>query len=99
MTLQEKVIAVAEAILAEAPEGLTAEALARQVAQSVGRALPPRQVADLLRSRPQRFLEGGDGRWRLRPQPGVALPEEPSPAEGEAGPEADRSPLRRGSYV
>ena len=46
----------------------TMAALARY---AVGRLLTPRQVGEALRGRPERFTEGGDGRWRLRPRPGV----------------------------
>ena len=64
MSLKDQLLAAAEQVLASEPAGLTVEALARQVAQRVGRQMPPRQVADALRSTPERFLEGGDGRWR-----------------------------------
>src|SRR5438067_626850 len=66
MGLKEDVAAAAAGILEGAPDGLTLEALARQVAGRIGRQLPPRQVATVLQSIPQRFTLGGDGRWRLR---------------------------------
>ena len=43
----------------------------------------------MLRTQPQRFLEGGDGRWRLRPRPGVLLPEELESTGVEAEPSPD----------
>ena len=43
MTLKERVIAAAGEILVSVPDGLTDEALARQVAQKVGRQMPPGQ--------------------------------------------------------
>ncbi len=101
MALKEQVQAAAEEALTAAPAGLTEEALARQVAQRVGRQMPPGQVANVLRERPQRFVEGSDGRWRLRERQGILLPEE---IPAEAGTSVDqvsaaRPALRRGCYV
>ena len=93
--------AAAEEALAGTPAGLTEEALARQVSQKVGRQMPPGQVANALRERPQRFVEGSDGRWRLRERAGIMLPEE-APAEADAvarQEQAARPALRRGCYV
>lgn len=97
MSLKEQVLTAAEQVLAEQPAGLTLEALARRVSQGVGRQLPPRQVADALRGKPERFVEGGDGRWRLRERQGV-LPDEDDPAV-PSEPAPSRPPLRRGCYV
>jgi DNA polymerase III epsilon subunit-like protein len=97
MSLKEQVLTAAEQTLAERPAGLTLEALARRISQVVGRQLPPRQVADAPRVKPERFVEGGDGRWRLRERQGV-LPDEGEPdVPGE--PALSRRPLRRGCYV
>ena len=82
MTLKERVIAAAGEILASAPDGLTDEALARQVAQQVGRQMPPGQVTGALREQPQRFAQGADGRWRLREREGILTPEEAEAGRG-----------------
>jgi DNA polymerase III epsilon subunit-like protein len=97
MSLKEQLLAAAEQVLATESAGLTVEALARQVSQRVGRQMPPRQVADALRSKPERFLEGGDGRWRLRERPGILSPEDEPDAPAESGP--PRPNLRRGCFV
>src|SRR3954447_8667340 len=97
MSLKEQVLAAAEQVLADNPDGLTLEALTRKVSQAVGRQLPPRQVADALRGKPERFLEGADGRWRLRQRQGV-LPDEDDPV-GSGEPAPTRPPLRRACYV
>src|SRR5262245_60854997 len=76
MTLKERVIAAAGEVLGGAPDGLTDEALARQVAQKVGRQMPPGQVTGALREQPRRFVQGMDGRWRLRAREGILTPEE-----------------------
>ena len=36
----------------------------------------PAFIIDMLRKQPQTFIEGGDGRWRLREQVGLLVPEE-----------------------
>jgi len=97
MSLKEQVLAAAEQVLTEYPDGLTLEALARKVSQAVGRQLPPRQVADALRSKPERFVEGAAGRWRLRERQGVLPDEEEPDVPGDTA--AARSPLRRGCYA
>jgi hypothetical protein len=97
MALREQVLTAAEQVLAAEAAGLTVEALARHVSQHIGRQMPPRQVADALRSKPERFSEGGDGRWRLRERPGVLTPEYEPDAPAEPG--SARPQLRRGCYV
>lgn len=94
MSLREDVVAAAEAILRDDPEGLTDEALARQVGPRVGRLLPARQIGDLLRELPQRYTEGTDGRWRLRDRPVVIEDEPVLPGDNDS-----QVPLRRGCYV
>jgi len=96
MSLRERVTTAAETILTGEPDGLTIEALARQVAQDVGRRMPPGQVAEALRGMPRRFVEGTDGRWRLRSVEDsftVSTPDTP------AAPAAPAPDLRRGCYV
>lgn len=100
MALKDTVFAAAEQFLAAAASGLTIEALAREVAKHVGRQLPPNQVASALRERPQRFVEGSDGRWRLRSQ--IVTAETSAPAEqdeAQTAPQIDAVVLRRGCYV
>lgn len=97
MSLKDQVLAAAETALANQPHGLTVEALARPVSTAVGRQLPPRQIADALRGKPERFVEGGDGRWRLRERLGILTPEDdPEPT---AEPARTRPSLRRGCYI
>lgn len=92
MPLKESVIAAAEQILSDAPEGMTIEALTRQVSPQVGRQMPAGQVARALRETPRKFEEGPDGRWRLRAQQPLMDPDEP-----EDGAEAPlETPARRG---
>jgi ATP-dependent DNA helicase RecQ len=97
MALKDQVLSAAEHALAEQPAGLTVEALTRLLGARVGRQLTPRQVADALRGRPERFTQGGDARWRLRQAPGVLTPDESAPDQLAPGPA--RPPLRPGSYV
>src|SRR5258708_18833131 len=100
MALRDDVIAAAQGILADASAGLTGEALAHEIARRVGRQMPPAQVATLLRGLPQQFIEGADGRWRLRARPGVLTAEEEVPAEDtQSQPPPARPPLQRGCYV
>jgi ATP-dependent DNA helicase RecQ len=102
MTLKERVIAAAGEILVSVPDGLTDEALARQVAQKVGRQMPPGQVTGALREQPQRFVQGTDGRWRLREREGILTPAE-AEASGDTQsgnrPAAPLAALKRGCYV
>ena len=95
--LRNQVLAAAEQALTAEPAGLTVEALARLVSQRVGRQMPHRQVAEALRGKPERFLEGGDGRWRLRERPGVLTAEDEP--DVSTGPAPSRPALRRGCYV
>lgn len=94
MSLREDVVAAAEAVLHGESEGLTEEALARQVGAKVGRLLPAKQITGLLRELPQRYVEGADGRWRLRERPADVGDEPDAPTESQL-----RVPLHRGYYV
>ena len=66
MGIEEEVIAAAEDVLKQNAVGLTKEALVRLVEPRLPHRLLPAQVIGMLRKQPQRFVEGGDGRWRLR---------------------------------
>ncbi len=100
MGLKEQVQAAAEAVLMETPNGLTGEALTGLVAKQVKRQIPMGQVASALRERPQRFVEGEGGRWRLRVQEVLSLPDEPSLAPFPNSPVASASQsLKGGCYV
>ena len=66
MGLKEDVVTAAVDILKTDSEGMTGEALAREIGRRVGRQFLPKQVTMALQGAPQRFTEGGDGRWRLR---------------------------------
>ena len=72
MGIEEEVIAAAENILKQNLGGLTKEALVRQVEPRLPHRLLPAQIIGMLRKQPQRFVEGGDGRWRLREQVGLS---------------------------
>src|SRR5713101_2838270 len=98
MALKDQVITAAQALLAENPAGMTGEALTGQVAKQVGRQLPLTQVTAALRERPQFFVEGEGGRWRLREQVAAALPDEMLFTQATASTVA-RQALRRGCYV
>ncbi len=99
MGLKEDVVTVAADILKTDSEGMTGEALAREIGRRIGRQLPPKQVAMALQGAPQRFTEGGDGRWRLRAKPGVDVIDIDSGNEtGERNGET-RAKLRQGCYV
>src|SRR5260221_10438435 len=73
MGIEEDVVTTAEDILKSISTGLTKEALVRQVAPRLPHRLLPATIIDMLRKQPQRFVEGGDGRWRLRGQVGLLL--------------------------
>ena len=98
MNLKEQVIEAARVLLATSTAGMTAEALAGQVAKQVGRQLPMAQVTAVLRERPQLFVEGEGGRWRLRVQAVEALPDETLFAQTTPFSPARRV-LQRGCYV
>src|SRR5947207_6231309 len=89
MGIEEDVVASAEDILKQTPGGLTKEALVRVIASRLPNKLLPAKIIEMLRKQPQRFVEGGDGRWRLRAQ-AVLLPvDEPiaaTMANGNAAP-------------
>src|SRR5437762_2687378 len=68
MGIEEDVVASAEDILKQAPGGLTKEALVRVIVSRLPNKLLPAKIIEMLRKQPQRFVEGGDGRWRLREQ-------------------------------
>jgi len=97
MGIREDVIAAATDILQQTPQGLTKEALVRQLAPRLPHQLLPAAIIDILRKQPQTFVEGGDGRWRLRERISLSLP------ESMTSPEEHRLPtavaLRQGCYV
>ena len=76
MSLKEQILVAAENSLAATPHGLTGEALTGLVAKQIQRQIPLMQVVLVLRERPQRFVEGEGGRWQLRQQEIVLLPDE-----------------------
>src|ERR1051326_191967 len=103
MSTEEEVIAAAEDILQQTPGGLTKEALAPLIATHLTNKLPRTTIIEFLRRRPQRFVEGGDGRWRLRAQAvadAVLLPlDEPPVASETNGKAALAARLRQGCYA
>src|SRR5437588_3672721 len=103
MSIEEDVVAAAEDILQQTPGGLTKEALAPMIAPRLPNRLPSTKIIEFLRRRPQRFVEGGDGRWRLRGgavAEAVLLPvDEPVAASVTNGNAALASNLRQGCYV
>src|SRR5947208_2187752 len=99
MGIEEEVVASAEDILKQTPGGLTKEALVREITPRLPNRLTSTKIIEFLRRQPQRFVEGGDGRWRLRAQ-AVLLPmDEPFAASMTNGNAAPTSHLRQGCYV
>ena len=97
MGIKEDVIIAATEILQQTPQGLTKEALVRQLTPRLSQRLPSTTLINMLRQQPQTFVEGGDGRWRLRQQANLfALQEE---VAQEEHPARIQHFLRRGSYV
>src|SRR6266566_8926961 len=97
MGIEEEVVTAAEDILKQTPGGLTKEALVRMIAPRLPNKLLPAKIIEMLRKQPQRFVEGGDGRWRLRAQ-AVLLPmDEPIAASMTNGNATQH--LRKGCYV
>src|SRR5947209_4749512 len=76
MGIKEDVIAAATDILQQTPQGMTKEALVRQIAPLLAQRPLPAQVIAMLRKEPQTFVEGGDGRWRLRQQADLLMLED-----------------------
>src|SRR5947207_14376595 len=97
MGIEDHVVVAAEGILKDTPTGLTKEALVRQVAPRLPNRLLPAQIINILRKHPQRFSEGGDGRWCVRAQGGQIFFDEP-PAAPEAVTGFQQT-LRQGCYV
>jgi len=97
MGIEDNVVVEAEGILKDTSTGLTKEALVRQVAPRLPNRLLPAQIITILRKYPQRFSEGGDGRWRLRVQGGL-LPFNEPPAAPETINTAQQT-LKQGCYV
>src|SRR5438270_8270246 len=97
MGIEDNVVAAAEDILKNTSTGLTKEALVRQVAPRLPNRLLPAQIIDILRKHPQRFNEGGDGRWRLRAQGGLPPRHEPPAAPDTNA--ASQQTFRRGYHV
>src|SRR6266516_7009052 len=97
MGIEDEVIVAAENILKQNLGGLTKEALVRQVEPRLPHQLLPAQIIVMLRKQPQRFVEGGDGRWRLREQVGLSDLE-----DSRETPDKETTlqrALRQGSYV
>src|SRR6266700_3391834 len=103
MNIKEQVIAAAEELLAAHPAGLTGEALTGLVAKRIRQQIPLKRVTDILRERPQRFVEGEGGRWQLRtPEPLLVFDEPAASDASSASPFPAGEPahqLKRGCYV
>ena len=99
MGIEEDVVASAEDILKQTPGGLTKEALVRMVAPRLPNKLIPAKIIEVLRKQPQRFVEGGDGRWRLREQAALLPLDEPVAAPITNSSSSAVQNLRPGCYV
>src|SRR6266550_264416 len=99
MSIEEDVVASTEDILKQTPGGLTKEALVRMIAPRLPSKLLPARIIEMLRKQPQRFVEGGDGRWRLREQAALLPLDEPVAATVTNGKAAPTQHLRQGCYV
>ena len=97
MGIEDEVIATAEDVLKQNAVGLTKEALVRLVEPRLPHRLLPAQIIGMLRKQPQRFVEGGDGRWRLREQ--VELSDLEVAREISDTAVTPQRDLRQGSYV
>src|SRR5215470_2336536 len=98
MGIEEDVAASTEAILQQTPGGLTKEALVRLVAPHLPNRLLPAKILEILRKQPQRFIEGGDGRWRLREQE-MLLPTDEAAETSTTITTSSMQHLRQGCYV
>src|SRR5256714_11153326 len=99
MGIEEEVIAVAEDILKQTQGGLTKEVLVRLIAPRLPSKLLPARIIEMLRKQPQRFVEGGDGRWRLREQATLLPLDEPGTAPITNSNASPAQNLRQGCYV
>src|SRR5437588_892902 len=97
MGIEDSIVAAAEDILKNTSTGLTKEALVRQVVPRLPNRLLSAQIINILRKHPQRFSEGGDGRWRVRAQGGPLLFDEPAAVPETIN--ASQQILRQGCYV
>jgi DNA polymerase III epsilon subunit-like protein len=98
MGIEEDVAASTEGILKQTPGGLTKEALVRLVAPHLPNRLLPAKILEILRKQPQRFIEGGDGRWRLREQE-TLLPLDEAAESSTTLITSSMRHLQQGSYV
>src|SRR5437763_16914186 len=97
MGIEEEVVTAAEDVLEQNSMGLTKEALVRLVEPQLPHRLLPAQVIWMLRKQPQRFVEGGDGRWRLREQVGLSDLDDAHEISYVVA--APLRPLRQGCYL
>src|SRR2546428_14176363 len=98
MGIGEDVAASTEDILKQTPGGLTKEALVRLVTPRLPNRLLPAKILEILRKQPQRFIEGGDGRWRLREQETLVPLDEPAVTTTTITPSSMQN-LCQGCYV
>jgi ATP-dependent DNA helicase RecQ len=98
MGIEEDVAVSTEDILKQTPGGLTKEALVRLVTPRLPNRLLPAKILEILRKQPQRFIEGGDGRWRLREQETLLPLDEPVVSSTTLITSSMRH-LRQGCYV
>src|SRR5258706_9798202 len=99
MSIEEDVVAAAEDILKQTPGGLTKEALVRMIVPRLPSKLLPARIIEMLRRQPQRFVEGGAGRWRFREQAALLPLDEPVIAPITNGNTPSTQNLRQGCYV
>src|SRR2546430_15196130 len=99
MGVEEEVIGAAEDILKQVPGGLTKEALVRMIVPRLPNKLLPARIIEMLRKQPQRFVEGGDGRWRLRAQATLLSLDEPVVAPITNSNASPAQNLRQGCYI
>src|SRR3981081_4767603 len=99
MGVEEEVIAAPEDTLKQTPGGLTKEALVRLVAPRLPSKLLPARIIEMLRRQPQRFVEGGDGRWRLREKATLLPLDEPVTAPITNSNASLTQNLQQGCYV
>ncbi len=99
MGIEEDVVAATEDILKQTQGGLTKEALVRRIAPRLPNKLLPARIIEMLRKQPQRFVEGGDGRWRLREQAALFPLDEPVAVPITNSNASPAQNLQQGCYI
>lgn len=92
--MREQMLAAAKELLAQSENaaGLTLEVLTLQLRQTLRQPIQAERLITLLRSQPNRFVEGKDGRWRLKEAGAGLLTPDDEAAPGSPTAEQGRAP-------